>query len=410
MTRTYNFRTLFIFLFLALVVAAPVYGLQVGISTNGVGMSEKAKLDDSTSFNGASVLSGGNIFHDWEATGSGNNYIQGSISGAGYSVSNTVASSGSLQTSASTAANAYSSITSQNTRVAGDAGFMASDAISNENEMYVAAGSLGSGGDLNINLVSSAGERASIDGVANIAGVEALNNELSKKVASGDLTMSLEGIYKAGTDGIGNFGLTVANEGKSPGSGSGGSSGRSYGLTGYRWNQNSLNPQIQLYLRSDNLVAEGLNINTVDTAITNAANAWDSKTSKRLFSSTPVINSNAYKWDTYDGKNVLAWEPISSTNTIAYTRTWYGSPTIGGFQTAYESDAVYNTHFAWSTTGSYPSPIDVRTIACHELGHTLGLSDLYNSAYQTQMMYGYYTGPKTLGSGDIAGIQNLYGI
>ncbi len=58
--------------------------------------------------------------------------------------------------------------------------------------------------------------------------------------------------------------------------------------------------------------------------------------------------------------------------------------------------------------------MDVQNIATHELGHGFGLADLYKEAQSEQTMYGYgsigETEKRTLESGDIAGIQVLYGV
>jgi hypothetical protein len=57
--------------------------------------------------------------------------------------------------------------------------------------------------------------------------------------------------------------------------------------------------------------------------------------------------------------------------------------------------------------------MDFLNIATHELGHGFGLGDLYQSKWSTQTMYGYAdygeTMKRTLESGDIAGIQAIYG-
>ena len=57
--------------------------------------------------------------------------------------------------------------------------------------------------------------------------------------------------------------------------------------------------------------------------------------------------------------------------------------------------------------------MDVQDIATHEIGHTLVLNDLYQSQNYYQTMYGYSdygeTYKRTLESGDIAGLQVLYG-
>ncbi len=57
--------------------------------------------------------------------------------------------------------------------------------------------------------------------------------------------------------------------------------------------------------------------------------------------------------------------------------------------------------------------MDLQNIATHELGHGAGLIDLYDAVASEQTMYGYSTKGETkkrdLNTGDIAGIQDLYG-
>ena len=54
---------------------------------------------------------------------------------------------------------------------------------------------------------------------------------------------------------------------------------------------------------------------------------------------------------------------------------------------------------------------DLYTVALHEIGHALGLPDLYGSstADTTSIMYGYYGGTRGPNSADVADIQALYG-
>jgi len=57
--------------------------------------------------------------------------------------------------------------------------------------------------------------------------------------------------------------------------------------------------------------------------------------------------------------------------------------------------------------------MDLQNIATHELGHGVGLGDLYITACSEETMYGYSnygeTKKRTLNAGDIMGIQKLYG-
>jgi hypothetical protein len=56
---------------------------------------------------------------------------------------------------------------------------------------------------------------------------------------------------------------------------------------------------------------------------------------------------------------------------------------------------------------------DVENIATHEIGHVVGLADLYQSRYNLLTMYGYSgaleTFKRSLEPGDTAGTQALYG-
>ncbi|MEM2096905.1 MAG: matrixin family metalloprotease [Methanothrix sp.] len=160
--------------------------------------------------------------------------------------------------------------------------------------------------------------------------------------------------------------------------------------------------------------------------IASAENSWDTVAAESLFGSvvkeSDGFNRDFGKYGTRDYKNVHMWTSDSrlSASTIAMTVTWYTKAKIvtGAdgklYSQAVESDCWYNNRLSWridQVQGNTASSFDIRTIALHELGHTLGLADLYAESNKNQIMYGYNDGTSrwTLGSGDIAGIQKLYG-
>jgi hypothetical protein len=186
-----------------------------------------------------------------------------------------------------------------------------------------------------------------------------------------------------------------------------------------RWNQE--NPSIQLYLLTDsNYYAEGLNTNSVCAAIQTAANIWDAATYQILFAST-VTPSSSVSRDVQDWKSVHSWENIGAYNGVyspGHAHTWYTtSSQEDGFYQITDSDVDYNTYYNWNTNGiSGGTNYDIETIAVHELGHTLGLADLYNKdsaplykAQVQQIMNYQYNHPLWLGNGDRQAIWAMYG-
>lgn len=108
-----------------------------------------------------------------------------------------------------------------------------------------------------------------------------------------------------------------------------------------------------------------------------------------------------------DGKNEVYFANVSSAGAIAVTVVWY----IPSTQTLVEWDQVYDDRdFDWSAAGE-PGKMDFENIATHELGHSVGMGDLYNSCIQ-ETMYGYAGNgeikKRDLNAGDITGVDLLY--
>lgn len=123
-------------------------------------------------------------------------------------------------------------------------------------------------------------------------------------------------------------------------------------------------------------------------------------------STAPITVSNSL-----DDRNEVTFAPIDNAGTIAVTYIWgiFGGPLAG--RELVEWDQIYSTKYAWSATGE-AGKMDFENIATHELGHSVGMNDLYTSKCSDQTMYGYAgygeTNKSSLESGDIAGINLLY--
>jgi len=83
----------------------------------------------------------------------------------------------------------------------------------------------------------------------------------------------------------------------------------------------------------------------------------------------------------------------NTVNEIYWSESVPG-PVPGGWLAAnvgsgpQEVDIVFNDKYTWSTRGYVA--YDVETVALHELGHALGLRDLYGEADKSKAMYGRY--------------------
>lgn len=160
----------------------------------------------------------------------------------------------------------------------------------------------------------------------------------------------------------------------------------------------------------------GLNLATMAS---DAFGRWSGATgssNKVLFSQSPLTTSvNRARMD---GKNIIAWGRTQGT-ALAVTYTWY-YPSTG---LAVETDTIMNNKFSWSwsnpatwtggTTCANSNTYDAQNILTHELGHWMGLDDMYNAAtYQNATMYGYgsktETKKDTLSAGDVAGVIAIY--
>lgn len=152
-----------------------------------------------------------------------------------------------------------------------------------------------------------------------------------------------------------------------------------------------------------------LNISTILTS----ANEWDSYTSATLFGTSTTDSTANWDSDAPDGKNEFSFGNYPQSGVIAVTIVWgyfSGPPST---REIVEFDVIFDTDFIWGDATSNPAVMDLQNIATHEIGHGVGLDDVYNSACSEVTMYGYSnygeTNKRTLETPDITGLQKLYG-
>jgi hypothetical protein len=154
-----------------------------------------------------------------------------------------------------------------------------------------------------------------------------------------------------------------------------------------------------------NPAGSGIDASKVENAVSSAAEEWDFYTSKELFGSYALDYSAAAGAQNF--RNEISWGDYDQDGVIAVTTTWY-TPRL---RRIIEFDILMDTDFTWGIGSG--SAMDIQNIATHELGHGIGLSDIYDSACSEATMYGYSTegetSKRTLAQPDIAGLQKMYG-
>jgi len=333
----------------------------------------------------------------------------------------------------------------QSTQIAGLWGGVVAKATGEENVMS-AAGSFFGPGALSAEFVSSATERASVGGAAAVDGVNWLNDGSFRAISSRSLGMGVAGLRDAGMElgffevsvlnlelmrkqqgGAGSFGAT----GPSGASSGGGGYDSSYSLTGYRLNQKDA--QLQLYLNSKN-TPSGLTEESVRNAIAAAANAWDDAAAQNIFADQSVVKvDNSLQVDdpftstpVSDGYSVNGWWSLGSSY-LGIARWWSNGQLSDGYYSITEADIWYNKDkqwtVDWNTAVGNGFVYDLQSVATHELGHSIGMGDIYSTAYggtlpssdprtsDFEQVMNVYDGPqRTLGNGDRTGVQKLYGV
>lgn len=147
----------------------------------------------------------------------------------------------------------------------------------------------------------------------------------------------------------------------------------------------------------------GLGSELVRSTLEASSETWDDETLFELFALPTLTGETSVG---YDETNRVVWGALDP-GVIAVNYIWYRPST----KEIVESDTVFNDYYTWSTTGA-GGAMDLKNIATHEFGHN-GLNDLRPPKDWALTMYAYSAlgevDKQSLGTGDILGIQKLYG-
>lgn len=154
---------------------------------------------------------------------------------------------------------------------------------------------------------------------------------------------------------------------------------------------------------------QGLTPEFITSAVSTSAETWDLAISKELMNDAYITDTAAiYGVQNYQNAIVFGNYPIAGV--IAVTTVWYNPAT----KAIVEFDMMLDTDWVWGDATVDATKMDLQNIATHELGHGVGLADVYDTSCSAVTMYGYSnygeTQKRNLESPDIKGLQILYGI
>jgi len=157
---------------------------------------------------------------------------------------------------------------------------------------------------------------------------------------------------------------------------------------------------------------DGLTISFITDAVEASVGEWDFWTSMDLFQASVSTSSTAdFDLDEPDGDNEIVFGDWEETGVIAICYTWgyfSGKPSS---RRIVEFDIMLDTDFTWGDGYEYSDLMDVQNIVTHEVGHGIGLADIYDCELET--MYGHSNygdiEKRDLYDGDKAGLYELYG-
>lgn len=145
------------------------------------------------------------------------------------------------------------------------------------------------------------------------------------------------------------------------------------------------------------------NVAHAEAMIDAAARTWNGVSGFR-FDDLGACSTTTYSWD---GHNDVFWSTELPEGTIGGALTWIAE---GQLDKPIEADIGFNASLKWGDGSN--GTFDLQAVALHEMGHIIGLRDLYGPGDSDKVMYGFGDvgpGRRALTPDEIAGALYVYG-
>ena len=199
MIRKFSGKAILSAILIAIILIEPVFSISVGFSASSgrgtVSASESYKLDVSTSLTSSAVLSGSEMSHSRQLSGSGQNDLKQKISGDHYSIDNSVSGSGALSISSSSEASSASGSLDQSLSGLGETtssqsisvdGSSVEGSVSNQGSLSTSSSSSASSGEASLSQEVLGGGNAALA----VTGTKGEDNSVQKASVENGLIAS----------------------------------------------------------------------------------------------------------------------------------------------------------------------------------------------------------------------------
>jgi predicted Zn-dependent protease len=173
---------------------------------------------------------------------------------------------------------------------------------------------------------------------------------------------------------------------------------------------NVQDPTLPLHYAINPANPDNLSEDFVVSAITAAAHTWNRAVKRDAFDNHFSIDYTAQA-PKGDGTNTIAFSDIFLDSSVIAATSLYIDTSTTPF-TIFEFDILLNSKYTWGDATRDPNVMDLQAVVTHELGHALGLGDVWEPACSQATMYGFGTSgetqDRTLSKPDITGLRVIY--